>query len=73
MLVRVDRAGEKETRATGRGTIRLVASVCLGLLGMLHLGTGTVRGPCNGQKTGGERCSVKADAPLSSAEFSLRQ
>ena len=30
-----------------------------------HPGTGTVRRPCNGQKTGGERCSVKADAPLS--------
>jgi len=27
-----------------------------------HPGTGTVRRPCNGQKTGGERCSVKADA-----------
>ena len=45
--------GERDKRATGRGTIRLVASVCLGLLGMLNPGTGTVRRPCNGQKTDG--------------------
>src|SRR3954454_13600954 len=36
-------------------------------------GTGTVRRPCNGQKTGGGMLLCQGRCPLSSAEFSLRQ
>jgi hypothetical protein len=38
-----------------------------------HPGTGTVRRPCNGQKTGGGTLLCQGRCPLSSAEFSLRQ